>query len=169
MIIDHIQNAYRYFSGNEIWGKAVEFLVTLSADSPEQDIPLIGDQMFGRVQSYQTRTEAEGVIESHERYIDIQTVIVGAEAIDWFPRESLTVRSSYNRETDVTLYENNGQAGQARIDVTPGLFVLLYQTDAHRPQMIVGQKAKYIKKAVVKIDHQLLSKTNRRLSECEPK
>ena len=161
MIIDNINNSYRYFVGNEIWDKAFEFLVTLCADSPEQDTPLIGDKMFGRVQSYQTRTEAVGLIESHERYIDIQTVIVGAEAIDWFPRESLTVRTRYNHESDVTLYVNKGQAGRARIDVTPGLFVLLYQTDAHRPQMIVGQKAEYVKKAVVKIEHQLLSSTNR--------
>ena len=154
MITDRLENWTTYFSG-DAWSRAFEFLLSLSADSPEGDTPLDGERLFGRVMSYETRSPEEGLLESHQRYIDIQTTLDGAEGIEWFPRDSLDVKNPYDKETDVELY-HRPEVIPARVDVLPGMFGVFFPRDAHLAQQVVGGKREHIKKAVVKVDMDLI-------------
>ncbi len=140
------------------WETAFSYLTSLDARAPEADTALDGDAIFGRVMAYRTRTPEEGLLESHRRYVDVQTTLEGAEGIEWFPRESLHVKLPYDDARDVELYHRPG-APPARVDVHPGTFCVLFPEDAHLAQQIVGNTPRHIRKAVVKIRVDLIEGT----------
>lgn len=149
MIVDRFENWRRLLNG-PAWDLAFEFLTSLRADSPEGDTKLDGDNVFGRVMAYKTRTPEEGLLESHRNYIDVQTTIVGAEGIEWFARDTLMRKQEYDPERDFELWHRPG-APRVRADMFPGMFCVLFPEDAHLAQQIVGVTAQEIRKAVVKI------------------
>lgn len=149
MIIDSISNWKMYFRGDE-WRMIAEFLVTLDKDTKEGEYPIIGDQIFARVMTYETKVWGEAVFEAHRNYIDIQTVLSGFEGIAWHPAGELKVVKPYHSETDVEFYATPNTS-PAKVDVRPGLFVALFPNDAHMPQLIVDDTSKQVKKVVVKV------------------
>ncbi len=156
MIFDAIEHHGRYFKHADAWREAFAFLAALTPETAEGETPLMGERMFARVQRYETRAPEQGVLEAHRRYLDIQTVLVGAEAIDWYPQSGLAVKTPYDAANDVEFYRRPADGPPARVELTPGRWALLHPSDAHMPQMIVGAAAQMIKKAVVKIEVGLL-------------
>lgn len=154
MIVDLIDNWKRYFSGPN-WERAFDFLSGLGPDTEEGETALQGEAIFARVMSYETRSPDEAVLETHRKYIDVQTTIVAAERIDWFPREGLQIKERYNEDSDRVLY-HRPRIAPVSIDVHPGTFVVQFPTDAHMPQLIVGEGPERIKKAVVKFSVDLV-------------
>ncbi len=154
MIIDTMLN-WQIYPYGPAWKIAFDFLTSLTAEITEGDYPLQGNQVFARVMSYPTRSPAEAVLEAHQKYVDIQTTLVGAEGIEWFPTSSLTVKTPYDEAKDVAFFYRPAQ-GPARVDVFPGTFVTLWPHDAHMPMLVVGGQVEQIKKAVVKIAVELL-------------
>lgn len=149
MIVDRFENWRRVLNG-PAWDLALEFLTSLTPDSPEGDTKLDGDAVFGRVMAYKTRTPEEGLLESHRNYIDVQTTLAGAEGIEWFPRDTLERKQEYDPARDFELWHRPGPP-PARADMYPGMFCVLFPEDAHLAQQIVGGAAQDIRKAVVKI------------------
>jgi len=149
MIVDRYENWRRLLKGKS-WDLAYDFLTSLKADSPEGDTKLDGDTVFGRVMAYRTRTPEEGLLESHRLYIDVQTTLVGAEGIEWFPRSTLARKQDYDPAKDFELWHRPGLP-TVRADMVPGMFCVLFPEDAHLAQQIVGGAAQDIRKAVVKI------------------
>lgn len=154
MIVDRFENRERLLRGYP-WDVAFAYLQGLGPAAPEADTALDGEKVFGRVMAYATRRPEDGLLESHRKYVDIQTTLVGAEGIEWFSRASLAVREPYRAETDVELYHRPGTP-PARIDVYPGTFCVFFPEDAHLAQQIVGEGPAPIRKAVVKIHVDLL-------------
>ena len=150
MIADYLNNTAHYNLGTR-WQQAFEYLRTLSADTPDGEYPLDGENLFAKVLSYDTRLPEAGKIESHRRYADIQICLDGAEGIDLFDAQQLTVSHPYDADTDLTFYQPESALQIGRIDIHPSQFVILWPRDAHRPQMIVGGSSRMIKKAVVKV------------------
>jgi YhcH/YjgK/YiaL family protein len=155
MIIDTLDN-WRFYPFGPAWQTAFEFLASLTPGTANGEYPLQDEQIFARVMSYPTQLPETAVLEAHRRYIDIQTTLVGAEGIEWFPAPSLAIKTAYDPANDVVLYHRPGPA-PARVDVFPGTFVLLFPHDAHMPGLMVGGKAEEIKKVVVKVAVDLLS------------
>lgn len=149
MIVGEIAHWYQRLQGRP-WDVAFSYLEGLEAGAPEGDTALEDDAIFGRVMAYPTRPPEEGLLESHRRYIDVQTTLDGAEGIEWFPRDSLRIKRPYDAERDVELYHRPGTP-PARVDVHPGTFCVLFPEDAHLAQQIVGAGPQHIRKAVVKI------------------
>lgn len=149
MIVDRYENWRRLLKGKS-WDLAYDFLTSLKSGSPEGDTKLDGDTVFGRVMAYRTRTPEEGLLESHRLYIDVQTTLVGAEGIEWFPRDTLARKQDYDPVKDYELWHRPGPPA-ARADMVPGMFCVLFPQDAHLAQQIVGGAAQDIRKAVVKI------------------
>jgi biofilm protein TabA len=154
MIIDRLENYAHYFSMSDA-RIAFERLLSLSKNIDDGIYPIQGEDIYLRVMSYKTRTIEEGKVEAHRKYIDIQTVLTGAEGIDYFPLDGLNIRVPYNDAKDVELFERPVQC-LCRVNVAPGTFALFHPRDAHMPQLIVGEDAMLIKKAVVKIKVELL-------------
>ena len=149
MIVDRFENWQRLLQGYA-WDLAYDFLTSLRADSPEGDTALDGDAIFGRVMAYRTRTPEEGLLESHRKYVDVQTTLDGAEGIEWFPRDSLERKQEYDPERDFELWHRPGPPSR-RADMVPGMFCVLFPEDAHLAQQIVGGAPREIRKAVVKL------------------
>lgn len=149
MIIDKIENLGLYFAGSE-WNTIADFLANLDKDTPEGEYVIRQNEIFARVMSYETLNQDKGTLEAHREYIDIQTVLIGAEGIAWHPSESLEISQLYDDEKDVEFYLTP-ESLPARVDVTPGNFVALFPHDAHMPQLRVHGFQSRVKKIVVKI------------------
>lgn len=151
MIVDQISN-WRDYPLGEGWEKAFIFLETLSADAEEKEYPIDGDAIFARVMSYPTKaeTDADAVLESHRRYVDIQMALRESERIAVYPSDSLVEKDSYSEERDVTFYEYK-EPSRLQLSMYPGTFACLLPQDAHMPQLFTERKGIEVKKVVVKI------------------
>ena len=85
-------------------------------------------------------------VEVHNKYIDIQILISGAEeAFGWADRSTLTEpKEEFNAEKDIQFFED---APQTYYTMRPGQFTILLPEDAHAP--IIGEGK--IKKLIAKI------------------
>lgn len=150
MIVDRLEHWNRYFQGPH-WQKVFTYLSTLSAQAPETEMtPLQGDEIMARVMVYDTRGPEEGTLEAHDRYVDIQMSLENSEAIEWFPRDTLTVKTPYDSATDAVFFERPGPA-PARVINVPGQFVALFPEDAHLAQQMPEDAPERVRKVVVKL------------------
>lgn len=155
MIIDKLENWEHYYFGPG-WKRAFEFLMSLNPESDEKKYNIQGDDIFALIMSYETCTPEKPVFETHQKYVDIQTVLIGGEGIEWFSRDGLVVDTPYDDSKDVQFYKCT-MLGPARVDVFPGTFVMLFPQDAHMPALMIEEKPELIKKVVVKINLELLT------------
>lgn len=154
MIVDQLERWERYFSGPV--GKLVgDFLRGLTAASPEGRMALQGDDIYAIVASYDTRGVADATLEAHQKYIDVQMSLAGAEAFDWYPHAHLEVTTPYDPAKDAEFYKHDGQP-PAHVVGRPGTFLVLFPEDAHMPQLMVGGAPAPVKKVVVKVREHLL-------------
>ncbi len=149
MIIDTFDNWALYFTG-DVWEAILGFLVGLNENSVDGEYLIRGKDIFARVMSYQTKSRDEIVFEAHKEYIDIQTVLAGAEGMAWLPVKSLTVRQSYNAANDVEFYETPPII-PLKVDLSKGQFAALFPSDAHAAQLHVDGVPSRLKKVVVKV------------------
>lgn len=150
MIIGTLGHWRQHLDG-AIWEQAFAYLAALGPGSPEEKTILDGEDLFGIVMSYPTRPREDAVLETHRRYIDIQTALVNAEGMDWFPEDALTVKTPYDADKDVAFFHRPSGAAPVHIQMKPGCFAVFYPQDAHMPQLLVGETVQTVKKAVVKV------------------
>ncbi len=102
--------------------------------------------LYTLVQEYRTKPRAEGVWESHRKYVDIQFLLEGTEAIDVAPVGTLAVASAYEEGRDAALYDGEG----GTLVLHAGDFAVFYPDDAHRPGLTAGDGG-IVRKVVVKV------------------
>lgn len=154
MIIDKLQNAKLYPFGLA-WERAFEFLSSLTPETPEKKYVIDGEDIFAIVMSYETSQAENRLFESHREYVDIQSVIVGAERFECDFADRLEINDYYDALKEATFYKRNA-SGEVRVDIYPGTFLMLYPNDAHLAGVIIGDSSKSVKKVVVKIRKSLL-------------
>jgi YhcH/YjgK/YiaL family protein len=154
MIIDKVEN-FELYNFGPAWRRAFEFLGTLTPDTPDGRYTIDGEDIFAIVMSYHTSAPELAVFESHQKYVDIQTVITGGEGFECAFRDELNVITPYDAAKDAAFYERTS-GGQTCVDVFPGTFVMLYPHDAHIAGLIVGEGSQLVKKVVVKVKVELL-------------
>lgn len=154
MIIDKLQNAKLYPFGS-VWERIFEFLNSLTPDTPEKKYIIDDEDIFAIVMSYDTAVPDGGLFESHREYVDIQSVIVGAERFECDFVDNLEVNNPYDASKEATFYKRK-VAGQISVDVYPGTFLVLFPHDAHFPGLTIGDSSKRVKKVVVKVRKSLL-------------
>lgn len=136
--------------------RAVEHL--LFTDLTERDngrYDLEGNKMFALVQEVDTVDKHDRLPESHREYVDVQFLVAGTEKIvvsrrtpelplseDRFEQEDVSFYSQTNIESDIVL--------------TPGMFVMLFPADVHRPGCSVAGGER-IRKVVIKVHTSLLA------------
>jgi len=154
MVFDNLKNIEKYnYNKNLI--KAMEFIQTLGPDSEEGNYELDGDKMFAIVMSYPSKSRNETLLESHKKYVDIQSTLLGCEGMERFHIDDLKLDVEYNTEKDVMFYKHPQQT-KIRFNVEPGDFAIFYPTDAHMTQLMHSSEPTLIKKVVVKISLELL-------------
>lgn len=149
MIIDSLENWSLYFSGDG-WRSVFDFLSTLDSESLENEYPIKSDKIFARVLRYKTVDLHDGVFEAHHNYIDIQTVLSGAEGIAWCQSKDLKIHTPYSVKNDVEFYCTPKKI-PAQVDLYSGSFVALFPHDAHMPQLKVAGMTTEVKKVVIKV------------------
>jgi len=156
MIIDQIKNWDIYPFG-ESWKQAFYFLETLNPSSEDKKYIISGDDIYAIVTTYKTRSYKDAIFETHQKYIDIQTVISGREKLEWSFKDGLPVDMPYDESKDAEFYKANfPRAG--KVDLLPGTFVMLFPQDAHMPSLIFENEIEVVKKVVIKLNIDLLSK-----------
>lgn len=105
-----------------------------------------GEDLFFFLQTYENKLE-NPTPESHKKYIDIQCILSGVEAMDVAPLEEMTGIAEARPEGDIWLH--HGPA-PSRVILTPGKFAVLFPGDAHAPGIAVGAPMT-CRKAVVKV------------------
>ena len=103
-----------------------------------------GDELFFMLQSYVTKPENR-FPESHRKYVDIQCMLSGVEAIGVGAVEEMELVEAIP-ERD--FYSNQGPTDM--ITLAEGKFVVLWPQDAHAPAIAVDRPAP-CRKCVVKV------------------
>ena len=149
MVCSELCNLHKYVT-EEKFAKIKAFLDSVNEDMEEKRYDIDGDAIYARVMSYDTPQPMDCKIEAHNKYIDIQASIVGAEGISVFDRKQLTENQAYSQEKDIALFDYDENALRARTIDVPGYFTMLFPEDAHRPQEFVKGFGR-VKKFVIKI------------------
>jgi len=132
MILDSLDNAYKYADLHPLFCKAFDFLrdeklADLSAGKHEIE----GDTLFASVSKSLGRNKKDADIEVHRDYIDIQYVVSGCDEMGWSPLQSCTdPEAEYDIEKDIQFFKD---APQTWIKVTEGSFAIFFPEDAHLP------------------------------------
>ena len=99
---------------------------------------------------YRTRTRGDCFFESHRRYIDVQALVEGEEAIEVTGIDRLRVTVDYVPDKDLVKYADSDFASRLRL--VPGDLVILFPPDGHMPCLRLAEPAPVlVRKTVVKV------------------
>lgn len=124
--------------------EAMQAVAELTDWTP-RTIPLSGGNKI-LVQQAVTRSVADGKIEAHRNYLDIQYIVEGEETMGWAPLNTLTPKDAFNTEKDVGFY--TGSVDFVRIGA--GHCYVVFPEDAHMPGVYLDQPCN-IRKLVLKL------------------
>ncbi len=146
MIIDKVENLEKYASINPLFPKVVEFLKANDLNQMEPGkYEIEGKDLFVNIQVAKGKTPAEAVIETHNKMIDIQIPLSGAETFGYTQRDQLP-DAEYNEEKDITKIPD--LAADSYLTCMPGMMAIFFPQDGHAP-CIAGVPE--IKKAIFKV------------------
>jgi YhcH/YjgK/YiaL family protein len=147
MIHDLLENAGVYFPVSRRIADALKFLQSSDLLTlPLGKHVIDGDQCFAMVQEYMTKTPDKAFWEAHRKYIDVQYIVSGVEAMGWAPIQQMTVLQEYNPEKEYTVLQGSGQW----VNLSPGAFVIFHPHDAHMGGIAIAQPAQ-VRKIVIKV------------------
>ena len=147
MIIDHIENALLYMGIGPRMQAAFAYLAKMNfATIAPGRYDIDGNNVYALVQQYETKPREKGVWEAHRRYIDVQYVAEGVEAMGYAPIGQLVVTQAYSAKDDYGLFAGTGDFVTAHA----GTFVVFFPEDAHMPCLAIDTPAT-VRKVVVKL------------------
>ena len=146
MIIDHISNIRRYQKLHKHFPEIIEHLekTNIKTLSTGKHV-IIKDQAYVSIDKVPARNKENAYLEAHRKYIDIQIIFSGLDAMGWKSVLHCTqVQKDYDKEKDIIFYKD---APDFFVPVAPEFFVIFLPEDAHMP--LIGTEEIY--KAVLKI------------------
>lgn len=150
MIFDTLKNCALYYSTNDKFEKAFDFIKKAVKDNLEVGkYEIDGKNLYAFIQEYNSKIEPDGKYEGHQNYIDIQYIISGIERIEVIDIEKAQPKTDYDPVKDVQFYfdpENKINAVLESEDY--GIF---FPNDIHKPGMSLNGVSSPVKKVVVKI------------------
>jgi biofilm protein TabA len=148
MILDVLENAHRYLALNKGFAKAIEFILRPDLkELPVGKYEIDGDRVFAMVSKDPGRKKENALLETHEKYIDIQLVLAGTDDMGWKPRSLCEQPTGeYDQNTDVQFFADEPDAW---LSTGSGAFAIFFPEDAHMPLISSGQLHKVIVKVTV--------------------
>jgi len=108
------------------------------------------DGVYAMESAYRTRTRGDCFFESHRRYIDVQTLVEGEEAVEVTGIDRLRVTVDYVPDKDLVKYSDSDFASRLRL--VPGDLAILFPPDGHMPCLRLAESSPVlVRKTVVKI------------------
>ena len=148
MILDSLQHAEDYYNLLPHIKTAFDFAKTLT-DKPVgryeyENLPK--GTLYALVQEGTTGPIAEGKLETHHCYLDIQIMLEGAEAVVFEDVIDLKETVAYNTDKDIAFFEatGNGTVGNIKKD----MFYIVFPHDGHMPCRHVDKETKFRKIAI---------------------
>lgn len=150
MVITDLEHAAEQVAPTPRLRKALAFLQSVQGrDLADGRIDIDGNDVYALVQSYETVACDPVRLEGHRRYIDIQYVISGVEAMGWVPADQVSITKAYDEVQDAWLGTAPPEAlTRARLAV--GQLAVLYPSDGHAPRLASGAPCRVVK-IVVKV------------------
>jgi YhcH/YjgK/YiaL family protein len=130
MILDTLAHADRYVPLHPLFRAGFDYLRRFSPDTPDGRHAIEGEKLFALVQSYTTAPAAEKRFETHRKYIDIQYIVSGEEALLHAPAEGLEVSVPYDAEKEAMFYRD--PAISSATALRAGEFTIYFPNDAHK-------------------------------------
>jgi biofilm protein TabA len=148
MILDILENAHHYQTLNKGFEKAIAFLLRPDLkELPEDTYEIDCEQIYAMVQKVPGRKKEDALLETHEKYIDIQLVLGGTDTMGWKPKSACTQPTAdYDPEKDVQLFKDEPDTWLA---TESGAFAMFFPEDAHMPVISSGQLHKVVVKIAV--------------------
>jgi biofilm protein TabA len=148
MILDVLENAHRYVDLNKGFAKAIEFLLRLDLkELPARKYKIDADRVYATVSMKPGRKREGALLETHEKYIDIQLVLAGSDDMGWKPKSSCKHPSGeYDQKSDVQFFADEPDAW---LSTKSGAFAIFFPEDAHMPLISSGQLHKVVVKVAV--------------------
>lgn len=148
MIYDRLEHLTDYLA-DDLKAPVAAFLEK-AATLPVGRYDVAGEKAYAMVHAYATHAPETCNVEAHDKYIDIQATLEGAEGITVYDRKALKTHIPYDETKDVAFYKQDGEARLAHTVNRKGYFTMLQSDEAHRPQECAGGFDK-VKKFVIKV------------------
>jgi YhcH/YjgK/YiaL family protein len=147
VIVDTLGNGDRYLSLHPLFRAAFRFLSCADFSTlPPGRHDIDGERLFAIVSRGPGRKAEDGLLETHDRYIDVQHVFSGSDSMGWKARSSLLhPEGPHDPERDLRFWRDRPDGW---ITVRAGSFALFYPEDGHLPLVSEGE----IGKVVVKVE-----------------
>lgn len=146
MIIDKIENARLYYGISSKIEQAFRFInETDLLQIPLGKHKIDGEEVFAIVMEYDTKAKSESNFEGHHKYIDLQYIVSGSEAIG-VTTFTNQVPIETNKDDDYELYDLDADL----IKFNAGVFMIFFPDDLHMPGVHLNGISK-VRKVVVKI------------------
>ncbi|MGB5529473.1 MAG: YhcH/YjgK/YiaL family protein [Ignavibacteriaceae bacterium] len=147
MIVDKIENAKLYYNLGARIKKALDYIQQTDLKSLKPGkYDIDGVNIFALISEYETKSEPEGNLEAHKKYIDVQYIIEGEELMGYAPLGNQEILEPYKEENDIIFYTGE----KVFIKVTEGMFAIFFPEDVHMPGICVEKKSP-VKKLVIKV------------------
>ncbi len=136
MIVDTVENIPRYVALGGNLARGLEFLQkSFRQVMTDGKHSIQGDAVYASVATRVTEPKTAVPFEAHEKYIDIQYVFQGREALFWAPRSALVVEKPYRESEDEVLLSGD-DCGM--VVLVPGVFVVFFPEDGHKPGLALS-------------------------------
>ncbi len=145
MIIDTLINAEKYQSSAKL-KQGFDFIKENNLLDKEPGVYELSHGLKAIIAEYETKAISECVIESHQKYIDIQYVIKGIEQIGYTPLLGQKPTTPYSVENDVVFYKED----VSLFTLSEGMFAIFYPEDIHMPGANYKDSS-LVKKLVIKV------------------
>lgn len=109
---------------------ALDYLLGLEVTASDVGKHIVSPTFYYCIQNYATKPECECKLESHRKYVDIQIIVKGVEAMDIADISRLSLSEPYDVEKDVMFW--NTPERMARTVLNTGDYIILYPENAHR-------------------------------------
>jgi biofilm protein TabA len=150
MIVDRLQEAKQYCRLHPGFDAAFDLL----SSTPFNELgpgrhEVMGDSLVLIIDRVEASRPNAGRLEAHRKYIDVQYIIPGKDAVaqdfGWRPMAACSETTApFDKEKDIVFFADKPEL---QVTLPPGYFVVFFPSDAHAP--MAGQKTIY--KAVVKV------------------
>jgi YhcH/YjgK/YiaL family protein len=147
MILDLLSNSAMYERLHPGLAPAFGFLRRADiATMAEGRHAIEQDRIYAIVQAYDTKPLAEGFLEIHNRYLDVQFLVSGEELIGYAPLAGQLIQTPYDHARDIAFLK--GPAEPLRVKA--GQFAIFFPHDAHMPGRTADAPS-HVRKVVVKV------------------
>tara|TARA_B110000438_G_C15622744_1_gene567314 strand:- start:316 stop:759 length:444 start_codon:yes stop_codon:yes gene_type:complete len=144
MILDKIENFNKYKVDAKIeWNEILKFL----KQNQEGKFIINGENLFGIVLKYETKSEEDCIWEAHREYIDIHYMRKGKENVLISDIDTMIPTNEYQEKNDYQLFHGKQQQS---ILLKEGEILVLFPNEVHKTS-INEESTQEVQKIVFKL------------------